>query len=620
MDADDLDRRTVVGMAETPTIIVLERRARAVGISDPARQRNRKSVLLAAIAHVDEAAQCDLCALDLAGDGLGAVPFRFVEGGRDTLQRRRVEVEDHGPRDVEPCVGEQHADGGEVARLGRDDDRRYIELTRQRGAMDRPAAAEGAQREVARVEAALDGDPADRVGHADGGEREDAVGRLLDRAVVERQRYRHRPRDRRPRRVAVECQFAAQEHARSDPAERQIGVRHRGLGSAPSEGDRARVGARASRPDMKPAGVVDPGDRAATGADLDNVDHRAPDREAGLVAADEVGRMEAERAVANNRALGRRAPHVEGDQVGQVERGAIDTGPDAAADRAGFDKGYWLPQRAFDRQHAAVRAHHVKRLVESGIGEPALEPAGIGRHAWADDGVGRSRAAAFVLVPLARQLGSGGHVDPRQASAQNFRDHRLVAVVEIAVDQRHSDRLDVERGQPIGQTLDLLAVGLARDRAASVYALVDLEPKRARNEGRVATVIDAERVGAVAAGELQRVAKSLGRHQRRARAGSLQKRVDHQRRAVLGEHRPAEIDRGLVDACHHAIDQVAIGRQRLGIGDRPGLQVIGGDIGERPAGIDGDNQRHGVTRFRFIARNLDRLVCIGGRRPSRNAR
>ena len=515
------------------------------------------------------------------------------EGLADLGQVGVVEVADHGARDIEPGIGEQHADGREIARLGRHDHGADFELAGERRGVERPAAAEGEQREVARVVAALDGDLADRAGHRHRGDCEHPLRRRLDRPVSHADRAGHAFPDRRGSGVAVELEPAAQEHPGADPPEHQVGVGHRGLGAAAAEGDRAGIGPRALRPDTEPPAGVDPGDRAAAGADLDDVDHRTPDREAGVVPADEIGRAQPERAALDDRAFRRGAAHVEGDQVRNAERLAIGAGADAAAHRPRFDQRYGFAQRALDRQHAAIGAHHVERALEPAFAEAPFQPRRIGRHARADDGVRRRRAAALVFVPFAGELGAGGHVDPGEPRPQALGDGAFVAVVAIGVEEGDRHRLDVEPGDDPGEPVDLLRIGLGQHLAAPVHPLVDFEAERARDQRRGAAELDIEGVGAVAAGKLESIAEPLGGDQRRPGAGALEQGVDDQRRAVLGEQGPAEIHLGLGDALHHALDQVAIGGQRLGIGDLAPLHVEGGDVGKGAPGIHGNDQRHG---------------------------
>ena len=141
----------------------------------------------------------------------------------------------------------------------------------------------------------------------------------------------------------VELQLAAEEAVGVEPAEHQIGVGHRRLGAAAAVADRARRRAGAARADVQAALRVEPGDRAAAGADLDDVDHRRLDRKALHVAADVVDRLDREAAVLDQRALRGGAAHVEGDDVLEAERLRVGAGADAAADRAGLDQRDRLP-------------------------------------------------------------------------------------------------------------------------------------------------------------------------------------------------------------------------------------------------------------------------------------
>ena len=69
-----------------------------------------------------------------------------------------VEHADEGLGEIEPRIGQQHADGGEIAGLGRNHHGRDRQLARQRAGVQRPAAAIAEQHEVARIEPVLDRD------------------------------------------------------------------------------------------------------------------------------------------------------------------------------------------------------------------------------------------------------------------------------------------------------------------------------------------------------------------------------------------------------------------------------------------------------------------------------
>src|SRR5207248_3621554 len=94
---------------------------------------------------------------------------------------------------------------------------------------------------------------------------------------VQAERLRAALLDRAARAVHVERDLAAEEVVRVETAEDDVGVGHGRLDAAAAIADGPRIGARALRPyPQQPAGV-DPGDRAAAGADLDEVDDRRAD-------------------------------------------------------------------------------------------------------------------------------------------------------------------------------------------------------------------------------------------------------------------------------------------------------------------------------------------------------
>ena len=90
-------------------------------------------------------------------------------------------------------------------------------------------------------------------------------------------------RERRRAALGLQPDPAAGEALGIDLAERQIGIRDRGLLAAAAVAGRARHGACAVRADRDPAHRVDPRDRAAARADLDHLDRRNPHRQAAAL-------------------------------------------------------------------------------------------------------------------------------------------------------------------------------------------------------------------------------------------------------------------------------------------------------------------------------------------------
>ena len=216
-----------------------------------------------------------------------------------------------------PLVGEQHAERGEVRGKQRHDHGRDVKLARDRADVQGTGAARSDQREVARIVALGDRHLAHRERHLVDRNVDDCLRRRHD---IELERARDLLLDAAPRAFGVELHRAAEEIVGIEPAEHDVGVGDGRLGAATAIADRPRIGARALRPDFQRADIVEPGDRAAAGADLDHVDHRQHHRMAAGVAADVVAGRERGLALADEARLGGGAAHVEGDHVGEAER------------------------------------------------------------------------------------------------------------------------------------------------------------------------------------------------------------------------------------------------------------------------------------------------------------
>ena len=179
--------------------------------------------------------------------------------------------------------------------------------------------------------------------------------------------------------VDVERDLAA-EQVRRDPAEDDVGVGDRDLGAALAVAERAGVGAGRLRADLERALGREPGDRAAAGADGDDVDHRDLRR----VGADRALGGQRRLAVDDDGHVGRRAAAVAGQHP--VEAGDLgdQRGAERAGGRAGQHGGDRLVHDLVGREHAAVGLHHVERD----------RPVVVGR-----------RAASVMLVTYAESRG-----------------------------------------------------------------------------------------------------------------------------------------------------------------------------------------------------------------------
>ena len=209
--------------------------------------RHRDLVALAAVAHVGEE-------LDVLG--LGGMPCASIHSrARDSSSSR---ISDASPTSdvsrISVCANSLRKPAtrspSAQSRPGRrrHDHRERAHQLRDRVGVQRPGAAEGHQRELARVVAALHGDHAQRAGHVLVDDPQDAVGGLLEAQP-------HRVGDLlhgRARRLDVERHLAADQVGR-EMAEDDVGVGHGRLGAALAVGRRAGLGARRLRADAQRA-------------------------------------------------------------------------------------------------------------------------------------------------------------------------------------------------------------------------------------------------------------------------------------------------------------------------------------------------------------------------------
>ena len=363
MQGLQLRRRLRIGVAIAPLVVALE------GLPDldhgvQSGDGHMDVVPLSVVAHLRLALEIDVAGAEVPGKSIRGAGLHLPEAGVHPGRQRVVEDAGEGLRRVDPCVRQEHADGGEVAGFRRDDHRRDGQLARQRGGMQRPAAAVGEQREIARVESVLHRDLADGAGHQHGGDGDDSVSgadQPFLAAVAER-RSRLRG-DGVARRFEPQGQLAAQEAVGVEPPEHKIRIGDGGLGAPALVAHRpgGRSGALGS--DVEPFLAVQPRDGAAARPDLDDVDHRPLDGETLDVAVHVVDRLHGEAPVLHQGAFRRGAAHVEGDDVADAERLGIGAGAYATPDGTGFHQPDGLAASAVHRQQTTVGAHHEQRAV-----------------------------------------------------------------------------------------------------------------------------------------------------------------------------------------------------------------------------------------------------------------
>ena len=329
----------------------------------------------------------------LLGEGL--VDGRDVQGGQRRVDGAYVvvtQVRDHAPERVR--------DPG----AGGDDHPGNAELPGELRGVQRAGAAEGEQREVARVVTSRQRHHAKRSRHAVVGDAKDRCRGIL-RIQPERRTNlfveSHRDRIERDRTVHRE------QRVRVEPPEQQVGVGDRHPLSAAPEADGTRRGARALRSHLQESRFVDEGDGAAAGADGVHVHHRDVDGHRVLHLELRTHRRY---PAPNESDVAARAAHVVRDHVLEAGAGGRVRGGHHPRGRTGHDRCDRGIHRHPRGDGAAVASHHQHvALVGAGfeLVDEAREVVGEDRlHA----GVDRGGGAAFVFAELGEDLVAGGDV------------------------------------------------------------------------------------------------------------------------------------------------------------------------------------------------------------------
>ncbi len=242
-------------------------------------------------------------------------------------------------------------------------------------------------------------------------------------------------------------------------------------------------------------------------------------------------------------------------------------------------------------------SHQEKRAGEAPGPQAGIETGDVAADLWADIGIRNRGRGALELVPLARQLGPRGDEDSRQQAPQLRRGSPLVPGLEVGIEKAHGDRFDPVLPQLRCQGLEFARRERGADAAGAVDALGDLVAPFARNQRAVAMEAQIERLGPVAAADLQHVAKTARRQQRRPRAGALQQCVDHERGAMLDRDGVARLEPRLADAVEDRVVEPSVGGRALGIGDGARFDIASDEVSESATDVDGDQIGHAEIPF-----------------------
>ena len=182
MHADHLDRR-VEPVGVFALVGLVERRLDAGQplVGDlAALDQHFGRVLLVLVAELAVAQEFHLGRIDAFGRELGAGALLALREQRlDAGRRSRLQVGKPGHEIVAAQVRHHHAPGREHRRAGRHHHLPDAELDGKRDAVHAAAAAEGDQREIARIVAAVERHQLQRVDHVVVGDADDAARRLV---------------------------------------------------------------------------------------------------------------------------------------------------------------------------------------------------------------------------------------------------------------------------------------------------------------------------------------------------------------------------------------------------------------------------------------------------------
>jgi hypothetical protein len=336
--------------------------------------------------------------------------------------------------------------------------------------------------------------------------------------------------------------------------------------------------------------------------DLDHVDHRRLDRQAGAAleavhARSLHHRGDLDAAVLDQAGLGGRAAHVERDHAVLACELAEQRGRKPAAGRAGFEQPDRELARRGGRHQAAGRVHQPQGTTESACGQLVLEIREIAVHQRLHIGIGAGRHRTRILAQLRHHV--GGERDEQVGKfLGDQRAHRLlVRRIGIGMQEADRDRLDPVIDQPAHRGAHLVRVEPRDHAAVAVHPLADLEPVAPRHQriGKAEEqVVD---VVTLLGAHFEAVAEALRGQQPEPGATPLDDRVGDQRRAVHDLGDVTERDAGLPGQLAQALERGDRGVLRRGQAfvERDAF-VMQHEVGKCAADVEADSCHAGAFR------------------------
>ena len=317
----------------------------------------------------------------------------------------------------------------------------------------------------------------------------------------------------------VEGDFAAEEIARVEPSQYEVGVGDRGLRPALAIASWPGIGSGALGPDPQDAAGIYPGDGPATCADFHEVDYwranwiasaasrpdarlrRRPDLvvlgHAGCAALDQPG-------------FGGRPAHVEGNHLVVAPRLPQMRRCNHPGGRTGLDHVHRLLPRRCKGVHSAAALHYEQLSGDTGLCQSIFDPLQIARDYWADAAIDYGRAGPQVLAELRgnfrRERDDGFGKD----FGENFSGPLLVHGIGVGVQKADGDGFDALVAQLAGYLAQGVFVERCKLCAAGIEALGHAKTAVAWHEGPGFFKLQVVEGGANLAGDFQHVAEALG--------------------------------------------------------------------------------------------------------------
>ncbi len=299
---------------------------------------------------------------------------------------------------------------------------------------------------------------------------------------------------------------------RRKPTEDEVRVGDGGQLSATPVAGGAWIRSSALRSDAQRAALVQPHDRASARAYGVHGERRKADGKT----ANEPLVLPLGDAVHDRAHVRRRPAHVERERVRVSGEGGDARRADDSGGRPGEKSECGMGRGLLERCDSARGAHHLRGR-ELRLGARSRKGSQVAGQDRPQVRVDRRRRCALVLAELGRDLVRGDDVQRRIAATDLVRDGLLGSGIAKGEQQAHRHRLRVQLGKRRQVERDELAL-TARPLADSVAALE-------RDERRWVLGARPIEVRPRLAAEVQEVLEALVRHERRARAASLQECV-----------------------------------------------------------------------------------------------